>query len=85
MPATQNARKFAISRFEGSVCLFPLDRSGRFRRNIVNDAVNALDLVDDAHGDAVEHIVRNARPVGGHEVRRCDTAQRERIVIRRTS
>ena len=62
--------------------LFPLDRGGRCGRNIIDDAVDALDLVDDANGDAVEHIIRDARPVGGHEVRRRDTAQRERIVIR---
>ena len=61
---------------------FPLDRGGRFGRNIIDDAVDALDLVDDAHGDTVEHIIRDARPVGGHEVRRRDAAQRERIVIR---
>ena len=62
--------------------LFEFDRGGRFGRDIIDDAVDALDLVDDAHGDAIEHIVRDARPVGGHEVRRRDAAQRERIVIR---
>lgn len=26
--------------------------------DIVDDAVNTLDLVDDAHRDAVEHVIR---------------------------
>ena len=29
--------------------LFPLDRGGRFGRNIKDEAVDALDLVDDEH------------------------------------
>ena len=48
--------------------LFPLDGGGGFAGDIVDDAVDAADFVDDAGGDAVEHVIRDARPVRGHEV-----------------
>lgn len=48
---------------------------------VVDDAVYALDLVDDAHRDLIEHVVGNACPVGSHEVRRCYRAQCKSIVI----
>ena len=62
--------------------LFPLDGCGGFTGDIVDDAVDAADLVDDAHRNAVENVIRNSCPVGGHEVGRCDAAQCQRIIIR---
>ena len=61
---------------------FPLNRRWRFAGDVVADAIDATDFVDDADGDAVEHVVGDAGPVGGHEVARIDRAQRQRIVIR---
>ena len=54
--------------------LFPLDRCGGFAGDVVADAVDAADFVDDADGDAVEHVVGDAGPVGGHEVACIDRA-----------
>ena len=49
-------------------CLFPLDRRWRLAGHIVHHAVDPRHLVDDAVGRARQQIVRQARPVGGHEV-----------------
>src|SRR4249919_3331269 len=38
-------------------CLLPLDCRGRLRTNIVDDAVDAADFVDDARGDRFEQLV----------------------------
>ena len=62
--------------------LFPLDRRRGFAGDVVADAVDAADFVDDADGDAVEHVVGDAGPVGGHEVAGIDGAQRQRVVVR---
>ena len=77
------SRKTLINQgFFGYRGSFPLDRCGGFAGDVVADAVDAADFVDDADGDAVEHVVGDAGPVGGHEVARIDRAQRQRIVIR---
>ena len=39
-----------------TVTSFPLDRTGRFGRHVVNHAVDALDLVDDAGRDAADEL-----------------------------
>lgn len=62
--------------------LFPLYCCRRFGGYVVNYAVYALDLVDDAHGHFIEHLVRDSCPVGGHEVRGGDAAEGESIIIR---
>src|SRR5436305_8665576 len=46
----------------------PLDGRRRLRRHIVDDAVHAPHLVDDAARGAREQRVGKLRPVGGHEV-----------------
>src|SRR5262245_1336807 len=46
----------------------PLDGRGRLRRDVVDDAVHAGNLVDDPARDRLEHVVRDPRPVGGHRV-----------------
>src|SRR5262245_8208779 len=46
----------------------PLDRAGRLARDVVHDAVDALDGVDDPRRSAGEDVVRHAGPVGRHEV-----------------
>src|SRR3546814_4805267 len=45
---------------------FPLDRGGRLAADVVDDAGDATQLVDDAVGDAAEELVRQVRPVRGH-------------------
>ena len=66
------------SRFIAS---FPLDRAGRLRRDVVDDAVDAGDFVDDAVGDAGEHVVGQAGPVGRHGVVGGDGAERDDVAV----
>ena len=47
---------------------FPLDRSRRLGGDVVDDAVDALDLVDDARRGAAEEIVVEIEIIGGHAV-----------------
>mgnify|MGYP006883042045 CR=1 FL=1 len=61
---------------------FPLDGCGGFTGDIVDDAVDAAHFVDDADRHAVEDVIGDSRPVGGHEVGRCDAAQRQRVIVR---
>ncbi len=48
--------------------LFPFDGAGGFGGDVVDDAVDAGDLVDDPAGDGFEDVVRDFGPVGGHAV-----------------
>src|SRR2546425_3404818 len=57
--------------------LLPLDRRWGLRRHVVDDAVHPGHLVHDARGDALEEVVRETRPVRGHEVLGRDRAQCE--------
>src|SRR5882724_12964479 len=59
----------------------PLDRAGRLRSDVVDDAVDAAHLVDDAGGDAAEEIVREREIVGGHAVAGGDGAQRADVIV----
>ena len=49
--------------------LFPLDSRGRFGANVVHDAIDAADFVDDSVGDPAEYVMRKFVPVRGHAVR----------------
>lgn len=51
--------------------LFPLNGCGGLGGYVVDDTVYAFDLVYDAHGDLIEHVVGYARPICGHKVGRC--------------
>ena len=55
--------------------LFPLNRRGRFARNIVHDAVDVVYFVYDAAGDFIQYVVGDSGPVGIHEVCRRDAAE----------
>ena len=48
--------------------LFPLDGAGGFGADIVDHAVDSVDLVDDAVGELSEQFVRQVRPVCGHTI-----------------
>ena len=60
----------------------PLDRCGRFGADIVDDAVDAGNFVDDARRDSGEDVVRETAPFGGHEVDCRDGAHDDRVLIR---
>ena len=60
---------------------FPLDRRRRLVRNIVHRPVDVCGRVHDAARRGGQHLARQARPVGGHKIRRGDGAQRNGIII----
>src|SRR3546814_10757183 len=57
--------------------LFPFDRARGLRRIVVDDAVDALHLVDDARRAAAEEARVEGVDVGGHAVGRGDGARSE--------
>jgi len=63
------------------VRLFPLNRGRRLARNIIHDAVDVADFVDDAAGDFVEDVVGDLGIVGGHEVGGRHAAEGQEIVV----
>jgi len=48
----------------------PLDRCRRLSRDVVHDAIDSAHFIDNPVRDARQHLVRNRRPVRGHEVGR---------------
>ena len=60
----------------------PLDRAGRLRRHVVDDAVDALDLVDDARRGAAEEAHVEGIEVRGHAVVGCDGAKGADEIVR---
>src|SRR4030095_3524493 len=77
---------------ENSVCrcrwtnsftgLFPLDRGRWLRRDVVDDAVDAAHLVDNARRDRRQEIMRQGRPIGGHPVETLHRANRHGVFVR---
>src|ERR1700674_5520639 len=61
--------------------LLPFDCSGWFRCDVEDHSVHALDLVDDPVADPRQHLVRHARPVGGHGVLAGHHAHRDHVGI----
>ena len=61
--------------------LFPFDGSGRFLRNVVNDAVKALNFVYNSAGDSFEDFVRNFCPIGSHSVDTFDDSDSSDIFV----
>src|SRR5689334_23378527 len=59
----------------------PLDRRRRLAGDVVNHAVDASDLVDDAVADGRQDLVGQAGPVGGHEVLGLDGAEGDDRVV----
>lgn len=62
--------------------LFELDRPWRLASAVVEHAVDALDLVDDAARDLLQDVPRERRTLSGHEVAREDGPERDGIVVR---
>src|SRR5262245_49741706 len=60
----------------------PLDRAGRFGGDIVDDAVHAFDLVDDAGRDGGQDLVREPRPIRRHGVLADYGAERDDLRVR---
>ena len=65
----------------GFLKLFPLDRSRWLCGNIIHNAVDILDLIDDTGRDHFQHLIRNPCEVCGHEVRGSYPAESQCVVI----
>ena len=61
--------------------LLPLDRARRLRGHVVDEPVDAGDLVDDTVGDPLEQVVRQARPIRRHGVLARDRPQDDGIPV----
>ena len=61
--------------------LFKFYRCGGLGGDVVENTVYAANLVDDAHGHLIQHLVRNAHPIRGHKVRGRHRTQRQRVIV----
>src|SRR5439155_2986989 len=59
----------------------PLDRGRWFGRDVENNPVDALDLVDDPIADRAQEIIGQPRPVRGHRVLAHDGPQRDDVRV----
>ena len=62
--------------------LFPLDRGWGFGADVVRDAVDSANFVDDAIGAKGQHIVRKMRPISGHAIGAGDRTQSADVLVR---
>ena len=72
----QSGEKPYFTGFSAGMKSFPLYRRRGFGGDVVDHAVDVRHLVHDADGNAVQHVVRDTRPVGGHKIGGGDGAQR---------
>src|SRR5260370_33788226 len=61
--------------------LFPFNRGGWLRGDIVDHAIDARYLIDDAVRDTRQQLVGQARPVGGHKVAGGDGSHSPKVGI----
>ena len=61
--------------------LFPLDGSRRLGGDVVDAAVDALDLVDNAVGNSGKKVVGESVPIGSHVIGSLDTANSSGLCI----
>src|SRR5262245_51817812 len=61
--------------------LLPLNRRRRLARNVVDHTVDTGHLVHDAVGDACEHFMWDARPIGRHEIFGSNGTQGDQVAI----
>src|ERR1700710_1379693 len=64
-----------------SIRSLPFDRAWRLRCDVVDHAIDAVDLVDEPRGDLCEQLVRQARPVGRHRVLGGHGAHGDRVLV----
>src|SRR5699024_4856053 len=62
----------------------PFDGPGRLAGDVVNDAGDAVDFVDDAAGHSSQQIVGQFGPAGGHEVHGFHGTQRDDVFVAAT-
>ena len=61
----KNAGCFADQGQDGLATSFPLDGGGGFAGDVVDDAVDAADFVDDPAGNRAQDLVGDVGEVGG--------------------
>ena len=61
--------------------LLKLYRPRRLTRQVIEYSVNPSDFIYDPAHHLIEHLVRNLRRLGCHEVNRLHGSQRYRVVI----
>ncbi len=72
----------ASDSWQSKIASFPLDRAGRFAGDVEDHAVDALDFVADAVGNAREQFVGDAHPVCSHAVLTFHDPQGDRVFVR---
>src|SRR6267143_4858693 len=75
-----DSRILAASK-SASMRLLPLYRRGRLARDVVDHAVDAAHFIHDAVGHFGEELVRQRRPVRGHEVGGLHRAQCDDVLV----
>src|SRR6185369_272545 len=71
----------AASRTTIRFTLLPLDRARRLRRIVVNDAVDAVYLIDDARRDAAQELGIERINVSGHSIDAGHRAQAAHVIV----
>src|SRR5258707_7847758 len=60
---------------------FPFNRAGRFRANVVDDAVDALDFGNNPGRDTREQLMRETGPIRRHPIYTCHGAKRNHTLV----
>ena len=61
--------------------LFPLNRTWRFRADVVDHAIDTVYFIDDTTGDGSQHFGRNLCPVRCHPIGTRNRTQRHRVFV----
>src|SRR5688572_21918900 len=80
-PSISRSPIFSSDRMRVEAILFPLDRPGRLRRHVVDDAIDATHFVDDAGRDATKEVHFEGVEVGGHSVGGSYRAQTDDMLV----
>ena len=62
-------------------CLFKLNRSRRFRSQIVKYSVNSLNLINNSAHHLIQYIIRNFSSLSCHEIYSCYCSQSNSIIV----
>ena len=81
LSSTQRARLATLASSAGRAGLLPLDRAGRFARNVEDHAVDLFHLVGETGRDAGKHVVRDAGKISGHGVFAAHRPQHDRVPV----
>src|SRR3954447_7847689 len=69
-PWTSTPMPISVMQRTRAIALLPLDRAGRLAGDVIDHAVDALDLVDDAGGDIADELHLEGIEVRGHAIGR---------------